>query len=191
MKPLPNSILPLFLAPFILCFILGVDTVFGEQFIPPVPDKSKTLPANDGGADGCDSSRFICVMGGEAVLDKQTGLVWAKNLKFRQKSVSWEDAVKFCQNLEIGGKTGWRLPTRDEFITVLDTSQSVPALPEGHPFEVSEVEQFGGAGTNNYWTSTEYGSDKQSAWLVSIRVGDLQDSLKVFDAKVWPVRDGE
>ena len=44
-----------------------------ESFIPPVPDKSKTLPANDGKSDGCDSSRFKCVMGGEAVLDKKAG----------------------------------------------------------------------------------------------------------------------
>ena len=128
-------------------------------------------------------------MGGEAVLDKQTGLVWARNIDYQQKVVSWEDAVKFCQNVAIGGKTGWRLPTRDEFISVLDSSQSLPALPEGNPFILSGMEHQGGAGTTRYWTSTEYGSDKQSALVVSIRVGRVQDSLKIFDAKVWPVRD--
>jgi hypothetical protein len=44
----------------------------GETYTPAPPDKNKTLPANDGGPDGCNSSRFKCVMGGEAVLDKQT-----------------------------------------------------------------------------------------------------------------------
>ena len=184
-----KSLFILLLATISLPIFMAIETASGEEFVPPVPDKSKTLPANDGGPDGCNSSRFDCVLGGEAVLDKQTGLVWARNIEYEQKAVSWDDAVKFCQELKIGGKTGWRLPTRDEFISVLDTSKSVPAFPEGHPFEVSGVENPGGAGARRYWTSTEYGSDKQSAWLVSIRVGRVEDSIKLFDAKVWPVRD--
>jgi hypothetical protein len=47
----------------VMTFLLGASTASGESYIPPVPDKSKTLPANDGGQDGCDSSRFKSVIG--------------------------------------------------------------------------------------------------------------------------------
>jgi hypothetical protein len=49
---------------FAILFFLSVNDLGGESFVPPSPDKNKTLPANDGGPDGCNSSRFKCVMGG-------------------------------------------------------------------------------------------------------------------------------
>ena len=64
----------LFIVSFALLFCIAIDTANGDTFTPPVPD-SNTLPANDGDPDGCNSSRFECVMDGEAVLDKQTGLI--------------------------------------------------------------------------------------------------------------------
>lgn len=191
MKSLLRSFLKLLIIPLALSFLIVAIAGGGEDFVPPVPDKSKTLPANDGGPDGCNSSRFECVMDGKAVLDRQTGIIWARNINFKQKPVSWEDAVNFCQNFEIDGKSGWRLPTRDEFISILDTSQSHPSFPEGNPFIMSGVEQQGGAGTSSYWTSTESENDKESAWMVSIKNGKVYHSLKLFEEKVWPVRDGE
>ena len=190
MKSLLRSLPKLLMIILALSLLVVANAGGGEDFVPPVPDKSKTLPANDGGPDGCDSSRFDCVMGGEAVLDKQTGLVWARDINFRQKGVSWEDAVKFCQNFEIDGKTGWRLPTRDEFIAVLDTSQSTPAFPEGNPFILSREDLQGGHGGTSYWTSTEH-ENKESAWMVSLKFGKVYHSLKLLDLKVWPVRDSE
>ena len=82
----------LFIVSFALLFCIAIDTANGESFVPPVPD-SKTLPANDGGPDGCDSSRFKCVMEGEAVLDKQTGIIWTKNASHANKTISWQEAV--------------------------------------------------------------------------------------------------
>ena len=170
-----------------LFLLLSCTTASGEKFVPPVPDSS-TLPSNDGGPDGCGSSRFACVMGGEAVLDRQTGLVWAKNTDILQKTVSWEDAVTFSRDAEIGGQRGWRMPTRDELISLLDTSRSRPALPEGHPFtKINEV-GFGEKGCTTYWTSTEY-EGEASAWIISFGFGQVMDSLKVFEYNIWPVRD--
>ncbi len=100
MRQLTESLTLVFLFIFTFFLLLGAEIVCGESFIPPVPDKTKTLPANDGGSDGCNSSRFECVMGGEAVLDKQTGLIWARNAYVLEKQanrVSWEEGVKLCQ----------------------------------------------------------------------------------------------
>ncbi|MEE4314635.1 MAG: DUF1566 domain-containing protein [Desulfofustis sp.] len=162
-----------------------------EFIIPPVPDKNAVLPANDGEVDGCNSSRFACVMGGDAVLDKQTGLVWARNTEILRKAVPCEEAKRFCEDVEVGGKKGWRLPTREELISLLDTSQSRPALPEGHPFTQLRSFHYSGLGDVNYWTSTDFQGDSNSAWMVDLSVGRVIDSIKVFDGYAWPVRDGE
>ena len=190
MKTNPKSLPLLFIVSFALLFFIAIGTANGETFTPPVPD-SNTLPANDGGADGCDSSRFKCVMDGEAVLDKQTGLIWAMDTELLDEVVPWEEAVKFCQKVEIGGQKGWRLPTKDELISILDTSQSHPALPEGHPFKKANVYKYGAQGQIDYWTSTEYEGDSKRAWVVFISNGMVMEELKLFDFKVWPVRDGE
>lgn len=184
-----RSLSLMFIVPVAL-FCIAVNTAHGDTFTPPAPD-SKTLPANDGGPDGCNSSRFKCVMDGKAVLDKQTGLIWAMDTEIYEKAVSWEEAVRFCLNVEIGGQKGWRLPTKDELISILDTTQVNPALPEGHPFTKMGKYKYGGQGFLDYWTSTEYEDDNKRAWLVFISNGMVMDELKNFDFKVWPVRDGE
>ena len=184
MKKQKKSILVLVMILFTMLFFLSVNVLGGESVVPPPPDKNKTLPANDGGSDGCNSSRFKCVMGGEAVLDKQTELTWARNANIAKKALPWQEAVKFCQNLVIGNRKGWRLPTKEEFITILDTGRSNPALPDGNPFEKVVGPYY------RYWTSTTYEGDSSSAWVVAIGYGKMCDNLKVFDAYIWPVLDG-
>ena len=185
----------LFMVLFAASFISGKSAVGGESFIPPVPDKTKILPANNGGPDGCDSSRFKCVIGGEAILDNQTGLVWARDAQILGKKVSWEEAVNYCESMDLGGKKGWRLPTRDELIALLDTSQSEPALPEGHPFlkikDLATATGSGRSGGYQYWTSTIFEDDNERVWMVSFKAGYVMDSLKLLDLTIWPVRDGE
>ena len=170
---------------FAISFLVVISTASGEEYIPPVPD-SKTLSAKDGGPDGCDSSRFKCVMEGKAVLDKQTGLTWARNANIFEKAVPYEEAVKSCQNVEIGGKKDWRLPTRVELISLLDTSKLSPPLPEGNPFKNVLVNP----GNFHYWTCTECEGDSKSAWMVRMTSGKVMDSYKVLNASIWPVRDG-
>jgi len=182
-SPLKHSLALIII--FAISFLVVISTASGEEFTPPVPD-SKTLSANDGGPDGCDSSRFKCEMEGKAVLDKQTGLTWARNANISEKAVPYEEAANLCQKVEIGGQKGWRLPTKDELISILDTSQSNPSLPEGHPFKNVRVL----IGASDYWTCTECEGDSKSAWMVRMNYGKVMDSDKVLNASIWPVRDG-
>jgi hypothetical protein len=124
-------------------------------------------------------------MGGEAVLDKQTGLTWARNVDLAAGTKTWQEAIEFCQNLEIGNRKGWRLPTKEEFITILDTSRSNPALPDGHPFE-----NYRGQWKSAYWTGTTYEDNSNSAYYIWIHVGGVLDELKIFDYRIWPVLGG-
>jgi len=188
MKKQKKSILVLAMILFAIMFFLSVNVFGAERYTPPPPDKSKTLPANDGGPDGCNSSRFKCVMGGEAVLDKQTGLTWARNLTIADGPKPWQEAVKFCQDLEIGNRKGWRLPTKEELITILDTSQSNPALPDGYPFEnYRDLHTADSA----YWTGTTDEGNSNNAYNIFLSAGAVNDELKLFDGRIWPVLGGK
>src|SRR5437879_1723533 len=96
------------------------------------PTWDKVLAANDTG-DPCNSSRFKCVMGGAAVLDRETGLVWERSLSTNPFTRS--SAQSHCNNLTVGNRKGWRLPAVQELVSLVDPSQSFLAPPPGHPFK--------------------------------------------------------
>ena len=116
----------------------------GPYFARPAWDQ--TLPAN---------SRFVILtnFNSNAVLDRETGLVWARtNLPSR----IWSLAERSCAALVIGNRSAWRLPSRHELLTLFDASvQGDLRLPAGHPFFLSpDLEYDGGDGFPLlFWTS--------------------------------------
>ena len=121
---------------------------------------SRTLPANDGapGPDphaGCNSSRFQCVFGNDAVLDRETGLVW--ELTPFSGNYNWVTAHAHCQVRVFGTRRGGRLPTAQELLTLNDVAVSNPSLPPGHPFS---------AFTGTFWTASTSLNDRAKAYTV-------------------------
>jgi hypothetical protein len=99
--------------------------------IPPA--WSQKLRADDGDANGCNSSRFKCVLDNEAVLDKETGLVWERSPRNYQGS--WVVAKWQCWASNTGGREGWRLPTVSEIDSLKEYCAITDRiLPCGHPF---------------------------------------------------------
>ena len=147
------------------------------------PTWSQKLDSTDGDpVTGCNSSRFECVMGGEAVLDKETGLVWAKNANAGGIK-TWFPAMEYCLNLSIANRKGWRLPTVEELASLIDTTQTSPALPSGHPFD--NVRSY------LYWSSTTVVGDSYCAWSVHMLDGHASLNIKNSDINyMWPVRGG-
>jgi len=90
------------------------------------PSWDQTLPA---------SSRFLVLanFNAEAVLDRETGLVWQRTLdSLAALPGTYADR---CLQAKIGGRLGWRLPTLPEFASLFDAMpMAVPPLPPGHPF---------------------------------------------------------
>ena len=120
------------------------------------------------------------------IFNKQTGLAWARNLDLAGGPKPFQEAVKFCQDTVIGNRKGWRLPTKEELITILDTSRSNPALPDGHPFKNWKVV----GRTSGYWTGTTYEGNSNSAYYIFLDVGRVSDELKLFDYRILPVLGG-
>jgi hypothetical protein len=128
------------------------------------PSWSQILPADDGPADGCNSSRFTCVFGGEAVLDKETGLVWERSPDERGVAVSWAAASGLCIRMTLGNRLGWRLPTVEELLSLYDPTAPVPSsqprISSGHPF--LNVRCSG----ERYWTATTSRTNNEYAYAV-------------------------
>jgi hypothetical protein len=80
------------------------------------PAWSRILPADDGEADGCNSSRFKCVMGGNAVLDMETALVWTRSPHPTQET--WDNSRISCSRDATGTHLGWRLPNVEELASL-------------------------------------------------------------------------
>ena len=126
------------------------------------------------------SKRFKLVLGGAAVLDKETGLVWEKSPSTNK--MDWYAAVSYAYDLNVGGRKGWRLPTIEELDSLVDKTQRNPALPSGHPF--TNVQ------SNYYWSSTTVIGSTGYAWGVDLSYGDVLDYDKGNYVYVWCVRGG-
>jgi hypothetical protein len=162
--------------------------------LPPTWDK--VLPANDpGGPCPANSSRFTCVMGGAAVRDNETGLVWEQSPG--NTAVVWGVAQNTCsRSRATGGRMGWRLPSVAELgslvdpSVVQDLSSPFPLLPPGHPF--SSIQFLEG-----YWTATTQGFFPtiaeffpSFAWRVHFGLGLSNAQSKLSFGFVWCVRGG-
>ena len=143
------------------------------------PTWNKVLDSSNGEPDGCNSSRFEC--GDLGVLDKETGLVWARNANHGY--MNWEEAIDYCANVVVSwAKKGWRLPTREELASLVEDGVTNPSLPSGHPFQ--DVQN------DFYWSSTPHVSIIEYAWGVYMSNGLVHRVGKSTNHYVWPVRGG-
>jgi hypothetical protein len=115
----------------------------------------------------------------EGVLDKETGLVWQKDLN--PNPMDWYLAELYCIELPLGGRMAWRLPTVEELDSLIDTAHTNPALPSGHPFTNVQA--------NYYWANPRtLGGYTDAAWNVSLNIGGAYVTGMHNNAYVWCVR---
>lgn len=129
--------------------------------------------------------------GNGAVTDELTGLVWLQDPSAIGRH-PWQAAIDICNGLKAGGaharglsddsKEGdWRLPNLNELRSLVDYSQSAPALPAGHPFT--------GIESSLYWSSTTVASAPRFARFVFMGLGPSVWDHKSVRLNVWPVRN--
>lgn len=123
--------------------------------------------------------RFVPVMGEQAILDRETGIVWEKSPG--TSTFNWADSTIHCIDKNVGGRKGWRLPSVDELGSLVDTTNSSPSLPSNHPFLNVQL--------NIYWTATS-GWDTSTAWWVRFTDGLVSGGPKSGGYYVWCVRGG-
>ena len=118
------------------------------------------------------------------VADSTTGLAWQDDYSDNGgdvKRTTWQDALVYCQELSLGGKSDWRLPNKNELFSIVDMSKYRPAI--------SSV--FTNVTSDNYWSSTSYASDSSYAWIVNFDNGDVVWNSKTYENSVRCVRGGQ
>jgi len=146
------------------------------------PSWDQTLPA---------STRFIVLsnMNSQAVLDRETGLVWQKSPSSAQ--VNWFQAVLDCEDMaSTGGRFGWRLPSIHELASLVDPAGGIAA---GSPFTNVDTANSG-LGPLPYWSTTTFPGDSTAAMVRGFPAGGFTSgsNFKVDAfAHEWCVRGGQ
>ncbi|MGK5092442.1 DUF1566 domain-containing protein [Deltaproteobacteria bacterium TL4] len=118
--------------------------------------------------------------GNETVRDNNTHLVWQKQDDGVTRT--WEAALNYCEALNLGGKTDWRLPHYRELESIVDTSTYSPAI---------NTTYFPNTESSYYWSSTADANLTSYAWYVYFYNGYVDSSNKTNTYYVRCVRGGQ
>lgn len=137
---------------------------------------------------GGQSSTARFVENGTTVIDTQTGLIWEQKTndggtRDMNNTYTWQEALDYCNTLNLAGQTDWRLPTMKELASLVDLSRHGPAIdPVFENFTVSA----------GYQTSTTVSdSYNSSIWRVGFNYGDNDSGWKPNSRYVRAVRGGQ
>ena len=115
--------------------------------------------------------------------DQQSGLMWAKNANLAGKKMKWNDAMEWVKQLNYGGYSDWRMPTKNELASFAKQGDRWFKAIGFHNLQYT-----------NYWTSSTIAGDTDKAWFVSLGNGFSSvrnDFYKSQNLGVWPVRAGK
>jgi hypothetical protein len=120
---------------------------------------------------------------GEIVTDSATGLSWQDNVIVATAERTWEDAIDYCENtLALGGHQDWRLPNKNELISIVDYLQYDPALDSG---------TFQNYYSGYYWCSTTNAKYGNYAWGINFLNGYSRHMGKGNSYHIRCVRGGQ
>ena len=148
------------------------------------PSWDQTMPA---------STRFLVLsnFNGDAVLDRETGLVWQRTPQLA--TTSYVGAFSTCGNLRTGGRFGWRLPAIAELTSLFDPgAMAAPALPIGHPFLGLPT-----SGVTGFWSTTAGSivtTPARYVWFTGASpsgiIGNIAQNNETNALSTWCVRSG-
>lgn len=126
--------------------------------------------------------------------DALTGIIWLgiRNCLIR---FSWGSAVEYannlnansdaCPNLNDDSVAGdWRLPNIKELYSLIDVTQSTPALPPEIPF----TGEWTDSPWDEYWSSSTFQPATSNALVLWLGFGLIQSWSKDQVFSTWPIR---
>jgi hypothetical protein len=119
--------------------------------------------------------------GNGTITDRQTDLMWLQTAA-PSAATNWAAAVLFCNEMNYGGYSDWRLPHVRELSSFFDYGEATSVVPTEFPLMNVQTNL-------GYWTSTTAAGNTNLAWVFLLQEGGSmmspKDSLRYF----LPVRD--
>jgi hypothetical protein len=141
-------------------------------------------------ASAADFSKNLNIPDEPVVSHNNTGLMWQGCLAGQSgedctggslSSVVWKSSLRYCNTLNWGGYDDWRLPNRNELLSIVDFARGLPSInPTVFPNTPSE----------SCWTSTTQISDPSYGWLINFGYGRIDYASKPYVYRVRCVRGG-
>ena len=107
------------------------------------------------------TERFGCI--DDTVTDSRTGLTWQRHIS--EDKLSLDKAKLYAAELRLGGYEDWRVPTKEELLSIVDHTRLGPAI---------DVEVFPDTPSHWFWTVSPYSN---GAWLVNFFNGSASGNV--------------
>ena len=146
----------------------------------PIPDTGQTGDYTSIFGEDSDytSNTFSFTDNGDStVKDNNTSLVWQK--EDDNSTRNWSNAKIYCESLNFGGYTDWRLPNVKELQSIVNYGNFPPTIDQTY---------FPNTASSYYWSSTTSQSNTDDAWLVTFGYGSVLKYGKVYNYYVRCVR---
>ncbi len=115
-------------------------------------------------------------------------LMWARDSS--SEAMTWQDALRYCQDMTLAGYSDWRMPNIKELRSLVDYGRYQQAINENYFPKTSSISYY----SNIFWSSTTHAPDASSAWFVHFDSGNspsgVDKTYMYANALVRPVRGG-
>jgi len=137
-------------------------------------DDEKGVRCVRGSSNLEDTGDYYNRLSSGIVVDLNSGLEWQDDYSDNNnevKTANWEDAISYCENLVLGDNSDWRLPNKNELLSIVDHRRYSPAINQ--KFINTKYPVY-------YWTSTS--QDNSNAIAIEFEEGSSYTWEKDDDA---------
>jgi len=115
---------------------------------------------------GGQTNKSFVDNGDGTVTDTSTGLMWQKDTARDGQgsivSITWQEALSYCESLSLAEHTDWRLPSIKELRSIVDYCMYAPSI----------APVFNETFASEYWSSTTDASISDAAWAINFYSGN-------------------
>ena len=116
------------------------------------------------------------------IIDNKTKLMWQDDSDAQYLEKNWEEAIAYCNTLDLAGYADWRLPVIKELIVVDD-------LGEDASGKKIVFKHIGGSGY--YWSATEHEDYETFAWMMNFKRSYKYNNYKTYERHIRCVRENK
>lgn len=118
--------------------------------------------------------------GDGTVSDQKTALIWQQ--KDDGELRTWDEANNYCEDLELTGQGDWRLPNKEELLSIVDYKRVNPTI---------DMDYFPSTKSSFYWSSSDYNYpyNQTAAWSIAFGYSDIYGSISYsVEKRNWPLK---